>query len=132
MFKEALIKKYPEMGDKTATAISRALEDMADKLYGLTKKSGSPEERVILALLSAGSIKNGLKGVEAAKKEIENLLKGKPADLSFADLRTESDALMLLEKAEASRKQDLAIISEVACNIILGSLGGILKALSKI
>jgi hypothetical protein len=132
IFKEALLKKHPEMGDRSAAAISNALEEMADRLYGLTKENNSPEERVILSLLSAGSIKNGLKGVEAARKEIEKLLQGKPADLSFADLKTESDALVLLQKAEAARKQRLVVVSEIACNLIVGSLGGLLKALTKI
>jgi hypothetical protein len=132
IFKEALLKKHPEMGDRSAAAISNSLEEMADRLYGLTKENNSPEERVILSLLSAGSIKNGLKGVETARKEIEKLLQGKPADLSFADLKTESDALMLLQKAEAARKQRLVVVSEIACNLIVGSLGGLLKALTKI
>jgi hypothetical protein len=131
VFKSTLLAKYPDISEKAAEAISRALEDSADQLYRMSKKNNSPEERVVLALLAAGAVKEGLKGLESAKKEIENLLLGKPANLSFADLKTESDALMIIEKIEAQRNKHLAAMSDAACGVLTGSLGILLKALTK-
>lgn len=117
-FTDTLKALFPTINKFAADEASKALEDLAEK----AKK---PLEKVALGLLASALEKHGPAGLEIAEQSILNMLDGKPATLDFTDLATASDALALLQNAEADKKtalRDFTAVASKQMGVVMGTL----------
>jgi len=86
-----------------------------------------PWKTTVMEMIAEAVEKHGLDGIESVRKAFKRMSQGKEPDLSFVNLRTRSDALAIMQNAEANQKKKvndfLVIVGE--------SLGMILKVVIK-
>lgn len=117
-WKKMLDQWFPTLG-------ALGVEEAAKALEGWSEDVKDPMKKLILGLVADAVEKNGMKGLDMAKDAILGLLDGKDVDLDFADLERASDALAILQNAEADRKsaaEDFMVKVGETLGPILGAL----------
>lgn len=94
-----------------------ALEDLAD--------GSDPTGKVVLSLLSEAVAAYGPMGVEVGQDAIRKLLAGKQANIDWANPRTASDAVALLQNAERVQRKRARQAARKA-GVLLRTLGSFL------
>ena len=119
---------WDDVSDELAVELSHSLGDAVVELRKLTKQAKTPEERLVLSIFVQAVAVYGAAGIAKARKSIDDLLSGKNARLEFVDTKTKSDALALLQRAEANRRSQLRGYSAVAGDAIAVVLANILQS----
>lgn len=119
---------WDDVSDELAVELSHSLGDAVVELRKLTKQAKTPEERLVLSIFAQAVAVYGAAGIAKARKSIDDLLSGKNARLEFVDTKTKSDALALLQRAEANRRSQLRGYSAVAGDAIAVVLANILQS----
>ena len=117
-WKKMLEQWFPTMGAMGGEAAAKALEDAQDD-------AKDPMKKLILGLLADAVEKNGMAGLDLAKNAVLDLMDGNEVDLDFTDLETASDALAMLQNAEADAKsaaEDFMVKVGETMGPILGAL----------
>jgi hypothetical protein len=106
-----------------------AIDKLAGELDGLSDKAGDATNKIVLSLIADAVEEHGPAGMALAQDAIEDLLEGKAPDIDWANPRTASDAVALLQNAEADRKNAAREMAERAGHVLaqLGSV--VVKAL---
>jgi hypothetical protein len=119
-FTDTLKSLFPMINKFAAEEAAKAMEDLAEK-------AKNPTERAVLGLLSDALEKHGPAGLTIAETAVIDLLEGKQAMLDFADLKTGSDALAVLQNVEADKKSAVKDFTAAASQQIGVVVGTILK-----
>jgi hypothetical protein len=98
---------WADVSDELAAELSQSLGDSVVELRKLTQQAKTPEERMVLSIFAQAVAVYGAAGIAKARKAVDDLLSGKNARLEFVDTRTKSDAIALLQRAEAARRSQL-------------------------
>ena len=101
--------------EKLASAIS-AKGDEADRRW----------QQNVLKAMSDAVRKNGPAGLDAAYKEIEKTLSGKPGEFKFTSLRVGSELLAELQNAEAETRERIRGFLQAAFQIIKQAIKAVL------
>lgn len=117
-FADALRGLKDRLGDDGVTAAAGQLDKLANK-------TDSPWQSSLVKMMADGVRKHGDQGLDMVMEQIDNLLKGKTHDFAFTDLRTASDVVAKLQRAEADRQTKVRTFMAKAANI----LGMALKAI---
>lgn len=118
---------WSDVSDELAAELGHALGDAVVELRKLAKQAKTPEERMVLAIFAQAVAVYGAAGISKARKAVDDLLSGKNARLEFVDTKTKSDALVLLQRAEASRRSELRGYSAVAGDALAVVLAKVLQ-----
>jgi len=94
-----------------------ALEDIKNQV-------DAPWKAAIMDMLADAVEEFGWEGIELVQNAIDKLVDGKVPDLSFASLKSRSDALSFMQNAEADEKSQV----QDFFSVIGKALGVILKA----
>ena len=113
------------VGEEKARCI---VNDAAAALRHTVQKDDEPWKKAVVAILASAIEREGAKGLKNAKAEIDKLLSGKKADLSFVDLDAQSKALTVLQKMEASERSKTKAYCSTAVNIAVTLLSGFVKS----
>lgn len=103
------------------------INDTASALRHTVQKSDEPWKKAVVAILASAIEREGVAGLKKAKAEVEKMLSGKKADLSFVDLDAQSKALTVLQKIEATEKSKAKAYCSVVCEIATTLLYGFAK-----
>jgi len=117
-FADALRGLKDRLGDEGIESASAELDKLANK-------ADSPWQASMVKMLADGVRKHGDEGLDLVVDQVDKMLAGKTHDFSFTDLRTASDVVAKLQRAEAERKTKVRTFMAKAANI----LGMILKAI---
>lgn len=101
------------------------LEEAQEALEDLALDSDDPTGKVVLSLLSDAVEQYGPMGIEMGQDAIRKLLAGKSPDIDWANPRTASDAVALLQNAERRQRKRAREASRKA-GILLQTLGSFL------
>jgi len=101
------------------------LEEAQEALQDLALDSDDPTGKVVLSLLSDAVAQYGPMGIEMGQDAVRQLLAGKSPDIDWANPRTASDAVALLQNAERHQRKRAREASRKA-GIILQTLGSLL------
>lgn len=112
------------VGEEKAKCI---IKDAASALRHTVQKDDEPWKKAVVAILASAIEREGAKGLKKAKAEVEKMLSGKKSDLSFVDLETQSKALAVLQKIEATEKSKVKAYCAVVCEIATTLLYGFVK-----
>lgn len=119
----------PDLSDTVATLAGDALADAVRELRELSGKAKSADERLILSLTAQAVAVYGAAGIAKARKAIDDLLSGKQARLDFVDAKTRSEAVALLQRAEADSRSRLRAFSCVAGDALAVVLAKVLQTM---
>ena len=119
---------WDDVSDELASELSHSLGDAVVELRNLTKQAKTPEERLVLAIFAQAVAVYGAAGIAKARKSVDDLLSGKNTRLEFVDTKTKSDALVLLQRAEANRRSQLRGYSAVAGDALAVVLAKVLQS----
>jgi hypothetical protein len=122
---DKVIEGLLAVGEEKAKCI---ISDTATALRHTVQKSDEPWKKAVVAILASAIEREGAEGLRKAKAEVEKMLSGKKADLSFVDLEAQSKALTVLQKIEASEKAKAKVYSAAACEIARTLLYGFVKS----
>ncbi len=89
------------------TLSSMAIEEAVDAIEALKGKARNPWQKTVVKMMASAVEKEGPAGLRIAKDAIFGMLDGKKVKLDFADLALASDALVMLQNAEANRKSEV-------------------------
>lgn len=118
-----------KIDDLLSNLAEQGITEAVEKLRDLRGKATTPEERLVLAIFAGAVQKYGTKGVEEAKKAIKDLLDGRRKALPFVDIATESDALIVLQKLEATRRSELNRFASFTADAIGAILAATLRGI---
>ena len=106
-----------------------AIDKLASELDDLSSEAGDPTNKVVLALIADAVEQHGPAGLDMAQGAIKDLLDGEAPSIDWANPRVASDAVALLQNAEADRKTKARDIAARASHVFaqIGSL--MIKAL---
>ena len=111
---EALI---PILG---AAAVSKAEKELSD----LATDADDPTKKLVFSLMADAVEQLGPEGVKVAKREVNKLLRGEPADINWANPRTASDAVALLQNAERQQRKSARQAARKA-GVLVGTFGAL-------
>jgi len=117
-WKKMLEQWFPTLG-------AMGVEEAAKALDGWAEDAKDPMKKLILGLVADAVEKHGMEGLNKAKDAVLGLLEGKEVELDFTDLETASNALAMLQNAEADRKsaaEDFMVKVGETLGPILGAL----------
>jgi len=107
------------------------IKEVEEAVETLTDKVDDPWKRTVLDLLADAVETYGLEGIEQVQDAVDRIASGHAPDLSFASLKARSDALALMQNAEADDKKkarEFFILVGDALSVILKALvRGLLK-----
>ena len=121
---DKIIDDLLNLGEEKA---KKVVYDAASELRRIVKKDDEPWKKAVVAILASAIEREGAKGLKKAKAEVDKLLSGKKANLSFVDLDAQSKALTVLQKMEASEKSKTRAYCSVALEIATALLSGFVK-----
>jgi hypothetical protein len=101
------------------------LEEAQEALEDLALDSDDPTGKVVLSLLSDAVAQYGPMGIEMGQDAVRKLLAGKSPDIDWANPRTASDAVALLQNAERKQRKRTREAARKA-GILLQILGSFL------
>ena len=110
--------------DQAGIGGTHLLEEAQEALEDLSDDS-DPTGRVVLSLLSEAVEAYGPMGIEMGQTAVRKLLAGKSPDIDWANPRTASDAVALLQNAERAQRKRAREASRKA-GVILRTLGSFL------
>jgi hypothetical protein len=116
-FASALDSLIPFLGGK---AVDKAKEE----LDSLAADADDPTQALVLSLVADAVEELGPEGVKVARREVNKLLRGESPNIEWANPRTASDAIAVLQNAEREKKR-LARDAVRKAGHILGKFGSI-------
>lgn len=88
-------------------------------------------KKVIMDMLVEAVERHGLEGIKKVRETFEQMVNGENPDMSYLNLRSRSDALAIMQNAEADRKKKvndfLVVIGEALGKILKFVIKGLLK-----
>ena len=81
------------------------IDQIADTLEAYGNDADKQWQKAVIKSIADAVRKNGADGLEMARDRLDDILDGKPGDLSFTSLRTGSDLLAELQNAEAEKRE---------------------------
>jgi len=84
---------------------NEGVEKVLKEIDAVVAGAEDPAERFVLKMMAESLDKYGSEGISIALKQLSSILDGDAVDLNFDDLEMASDALALLQNAEADKKK---------------------------
>jgi hypothetical protein len=101
------------------------IEEAQEAIDDLALDSEDPTGKVVLSLLSEAVAQYGPLGIEMGQDAVRKLLAGKSPDIDWANPRTASDAVALLQNAERKQRKRAREAARKA-GVLLRTLGSFL------
>jgi len=114
---DTIVDKAGEGSGHLLEEAQEALEDLAD--------DSDPTGRIVLSLLSDAVESYGPMGIEMGQDAIRKLLAGKSPEIDWANPRTASDAVALLQNSERVQRKRAREASRKA-GVLLRTIGSFL------
>ena len=100
-----------------------------NELNKLATKADAPWQANVVKMMADGVRKHGPAGLDLTVDQIENLLNGKSHDFSFTDLRTASNVVAKLQRAEAERQAKVRAFMTKATKILAMAFKAIVSSI---
>ena len=120
-WQDALVSLIPVVGD-------RVVGEVAEELQKLSDEADDPVKKLALTLMIEAAEEKGADGIQLAEKAIKDLLNGEAPQIDWARPRTASDAVALLQNAEADRQNAARETMERAGHVLAKVGAALLKA----
>lgn len=120
-FQALLTQLLPVLGQVGVTKLSEQLRD-------LSSSAGAPWQKLVLNLFAEAVEAHGPQGVELARKAMDDLLAGKPPKIDWANPRTASDIVAMLQNAEANERSAARDFFVKVGNVFGQILAGVVKS----
>ena len=111
---EALI---PILGSAAILKAKKELDELASD-------AADPTKKLVFSLMADAVEELGPEGVKVAKREINKLLRGDSADIGWANPRTASDAVAVLQNAERQQRKSARQAAKKA-GVLAGTFGAL-------
>ena len=117
---ERLRAVFPHLNSFDAIEARKALEKL--------KGADQPEEQAVLVMLASALERHGSAGLLRAEAAVDKMMKGRAVRMDFADLATASNTLMVLQRMEAKRRDEVMEFTRGAVYHIGRIAGTLIKA----
>ena len=120
-WQDALVSLVPVVGE-------RVVGEVSDELQKLSDEADDPVKKLALTLIIEAAEEKGAEGIQLAEKAIKDLLAGEAPNIDWAKPRTASDAVAILQNAEADKQNAARETMERAGHVLAKVGAALLKA----